>query len=200
MLLNSHISANARCLAGKGCSLVWSTWGTSQGEDKLGARDKILNTKVARRACAGRAPGKHSPITSYHLFVHVVVWSFLLSLSSYLLCLCPGSPPSAHVFCHCMSSYSHYVELFTTARGLFEVKYEVGGEAFVHEGAAFQCIEFKIRSPPPPRPHYLHYNPTIVVQLGFLLCCLTVGLVLMLLSPLWLHRPHMSPTVVDASS
>ena len=31
-----------------------STWGTSQGEDKLGARDRILNTKVARRACAGQ--------------------------------------------------------------------------------------------------------------------------------------------------
>ena len=34
MLLNSHISAYARCLAGKVCSLVRSTWGTSQGEDK----------------------------------------------------------------------------------------------------------------------------------------------------------------------
>ena len=61
MLLNSHILAYARCLAGKVCGLVRSTWGTSQGEDKLGARDKILHTKVARRACAGRAPGKHSP-------------------------------------------------------------------------------------------------------------------------------------------
>ena len=39
----------------------WGTWGTSLGEDKLGARDKLLNTNVARRACAGRAPGKHSP-------------------------------------------------------------------------------------------------------------------------------------------
>ena len=54
MLLNSHISAYTRCLAEKVCGLVWSTWGTSQGEDKLGARDKILNTKVARRACAGQ--------------------------------------------------------------------------------------------------------------------------------------------------
>ena len=61
MLLNSHISACTRCLAQKVCGLVQSTWGTSQGEDKVGARDKILNTKVARRACAGRAPGKHSP-------------------------------------------------------------------------------------------------------------------------------------------
>ena len=61
MFLNSHISAYARCLARKVCGLVRSTWGTSQGEDKLGARDKILNTKVARRACARSAPGKHSP-------------------------------------------------------------------------------------------------------------------------------------------
>ena len=54
MLLNSHISAYTKCLAEKVCSLVRSTWGTSQGEDKLGARDKILNTKVARWACAGQ--------------------------------------------------------------------------------------------------------------------------------------------------
>ena len=55
MLLNSHISAYARCVARKVCGLVRSTWGTSQGEDKLGARDKILtNTKVARRARAGQ--------------------------------------------------------------------------------------------------------------------------------------------------
>ena len=44
MLLNSYISPYTRCLAGKVCGLVWSTWGTSQGEDKPGARDKILNT------------------------------------------------------------------------------------------------------------------------------------------------------------
>ena len=61
MLLNSHISAYTRCLAEKVCGLVRSTQGFSQGEDKLGARDKILNTKVARQACAGRAPGNHSP-------------------------------------------------------------------------------------------------------------------------------------------
>ena len=54
MLLKSHILAYTRCLAEKVCGLVWSTWGTSQGEDKLGARDKILNTKVARWACAGQ--------------------------------------------------------------------------------------------------------------------------------------------------
>ena len=41
VLLNSHISAYTRCLAEKGCSLVRSTWGTSQGEDKPGARDLI---------------------------------------------------------------------------------------------------------------------------------------------------------------
>ena len=54
MLLNSHILAYTRCLAEKICGLVRSTWGTSQGEGKLGARDKILNTKVARQACAGQ--------------------------------------------------------------------------------------------------------------------------------------------------
>ena len=54
----------ARCLAGKVCSLVRSTWGTSLGGDKLGARAWILNTKVARRACTGRAPGNHSPCAS----------------------------------------------------------------------------------------------------------------------------------------
>ena len=52
VLLNSHISAYARYLAGKVCGPVRSTGGTSLGEDKLGARDRILNTKVARRACA----------------------------------------------------------------------------------------------------------------------------------------------------
>ena len=49
-----------RCLAEKVCGLVRSTWGASQGEDKLGARDEILNTKVVRRVRAGCAPGKHS--------------------------------------------------------------------------------------------------------------------------------------------
>ena len=52
MLLNSHISAYAS--AEKVCGLVRSTWGTSPDEDKLGATDKILDTKVARRACAGQ--------------------------------------------------------------------------------------------------------------------------------------------------
>ena len=50
MLWKSHISAYARCLAEKVCGLVWSTWGASQCEDKPGARDKILKTKVARPA------------------------------------------------------------------------------------------------------------------------------------------------------
>ena len=54
MLLNSHISAYARCIADKVCGLVRSTWGTSQGEDEPGARDKILNAKVARRAPGAR--------------------------------------------------------------------------------------------------------------------------------------------------
>ena len=57
MLLNSHIPVYATCLARKVCGLVRSTWGTSLGGDKLGARDRILNTKVARRARAGHAPG-----------------------------------------------------------------------------------------------------------------------------------------------
>ena len=57
VLLNSHISAYATCFARKVCSLVRSTWGTSLGEDKLEARDRI-----ARRPCAGRAQGKHSPL------------------------------------------------------------------------------------------------------------------------------------------
>ena len=65
MLLNSHIPAYATCFAGKVCSLVRSTWGTSLGKDKLGARDRILNTKVARWACAGRTPGKHSPFAGH---------------------------------------------------------------------------------------------------------------------------------------
>ena len=46
MLLNSHIP----CFARNVCSPVQSTWGISLGEDKLGARASILNTKVARRA------------------------------------------------------------------------------------------------------------------------------------------------------
>ena len=50
VLLNSHILAYTRYLAEMVCGLVWSTWGTSQGEDKLGSRDNILNTKVVRRA------------------------------------------------------------------------------------------------------------------------------------------------------
>ena len=54
VLLNSHILAYTRCLARKVCGLVRSTWGTSQGEDNCGARDRILNTKAVRRACAGQ--------------------------------------------------------------------------------------------------------------------------------------------------
>ena len=54
MFLTSHILAYATCFAWKVCSLVRSTWGYFLGEDKLGARDRILNTKVARWACAGQ--------------------------------------------------------------------------------------------------------------------------------------------------
>ena len=51
MLLISHISACATCFAGKVCGLVPATWGNSLGDHKLGARGRILATKVARRAC-----------------------------------------------------------------------------------------------------------------------------------------------------
>ena len=54
MLLNSHTSAYATRFARKVCGLVRSTWGTSLGGHTLGARDRIFNTKVARRACAGQ--------------------------------------------------------------------------------------------------------------------------------------------------
>ena len=60
----SHISASATCFARKVCGPVRSTWGTSRAEDELGARDKIVNTKVARRACAGRTPGNRSPLVA----------------------------------------------------------------------------------------------------------------------------------------
>ena len=50
MLLISHISAYARCLAGKVSGLVRSTWGTSPGED-LGLEIRyLIQVKVARRA------------------------------------------------------------------------------------------------------------------------------------------------------
>ena len=66
MLLNYHISAYARCLAGKVCGLVRSTWGISQGDDKLGARDKMHNTKVARtRANVDGGVGSQTTIQSY---------------------------------------------------------------------------------------------------------------------------------------
>ena len=57
MLLNPHISAYARCLAGKVCGLVRPTWGASLGEDKLAARDRILNTKVVCQANTPPFPG-----------------------------------------------------------------------------------------------------------------------------------------------
>ena len=50
MSFNSYIPAYATCFAGKDCAPVRSTWGTSLGEDELGARARILNSKVARRA------------------------------------------------------------------------------------------------------------------------------------------------------
>ena len=54
MLFNCHIPAHATCFAGKVCGPVRSTWGTSLGEDKLGARARMLHTNVARRACTGQ--------------------------------------------------------------------------------------------------------------------------------------------------
>ena len=47
----------ATCFVGKVCSATWSTWGASPWEGKSGAEVGIVNTKVARRARAGRAPG-----------------------------------------------------------------------------------------------------------------------------------------------
>ena len=41
---------NMLCFAGQVCGPVRSTWGTSLGEDEIGARAKILNTKVVRWA------------------------------------------------------------------------------------------------------------------------------------------------------
>ena len=56
VLLNSHVSAYATCFARNVCRLVRSTWGTSRGEDTLGARDRIFDTKDTKiqryRACA----------------------------------------------------------------------------------------------------------------------------------------------------
>ena len=45
---------------------------------------EILNTKVARRACAGRAPGKHSPSV---LFDGQLTRRFTLGLCVVLVCL-----------------------------------------------------------------------------------------------------------------
>ena len=84
MLLNTHISADARCVAGKVCGLVRSTWGTSLGEDKLGARDKILNTKVARRACAGQTFPQ-----CYPLVVRSMSRQFALGFVSFFWCIHP---------------------------------------------------------------------------------------------------------------
>ena len=69
VLLNSHISAYATCLARKVCGLVRSTWGTSLGGDKLGARNGILNTKVAHWARAGQTfPQLRVPIVVHPHF------------------------------------------------------------------------------------------------------------------------------------
>ena len=43
-----------KVLCSENLHIVRSTWETSQIEDKFGARDKILTTKVAHRACSGQ--------------------------------------------------------------------------------------------------------------------------------------------------
>ena len=42
--------------------LMRSTWGSSLGEDKLGARDRILNTEVAHQARTGQTFPPKSPL------------------------------------------------------------------------------------------------------------------------------------------
>ena len=89
LFLNSLIFAYARCLAGKVCGLVKSTWGTSLGEDKLGARDTIP-TKVARRACAGCVPGKHFPNIHWFPLNPLLLYSLysqLCALYYFFVCL-----------------------------------------------------------------------------------------------------------------
>ena len=80
MLLKSCL-CNVLCTEG-----LRSTWGTSLRGDKLGARDRILNTKVVRRACAGSAPVAHRanippstlrPPCSVPLFVACTVCVFV---------------------------------------------------------------------------------------------------------------------------
>ena len=103
MLLNSHISAYATCFARKVCGLVRSTWGTSQGEDKLGARDRILNTKVAPRACAGRAPGKHSPFVATDIAIFCIAVTCTMGIMQMPLILVngmEGAPCASAVFHH----------------------------------------------------------------------------------------------------
>ena len=80
MLLNSHISAYPRWLAGRVCGLVRSTWGTSQGEDKLGARGRILKTKVARRA--NIPPRQQVTLASIKLLISWVLYVLLCPWST----------------------------------------------------------------------------------------------------------------------
>ena len=53
MLFNSHISAYAKCLAGKVCRLVRSTWGIPQVRINLGLEIRYL----LQRERAGHVPG-----------------------------------------------------------------------------------------------------------------------------------------------
>ena len=85
MLLSSHVSASARCFAGKVCGLVWSTWGTSLGEDKLGARDRTLNAKVGTHR-ANIPPMSTVQVTVAHLASFQTLHPRALQ--------CPPPPPS----------------------------------------------------------------------------------------------------------
>ena len=83
-----------------------STWGTSLGEDKLGATDKVLNTKVARRARAGQTfllymlqngtlppPCRSPPLVVPQGGVGTVTWS-TQNFSLRLIVLASAKPPT----------------------------------------------------------------------------------------------------------
>ena len=90
MLLNSHISADATCVAEKICGLVRSTWGTSPGEDKPGARDQILDTKVVRLGMRRARAGQTFPLGRVARTVCAVFYSDNLSDTIVLFVVAPG--------------------------------------------------------------------------------------------------------------
>ena len=101
-------------------------------------------------------------ITCCHLFLDVVVpsWSFLLSLSLDLLCLCP---PGTHLFYHCISTDERAPAILLGSSpqpgDFLRTQYEIGETAILLGAAALHCIKFRIRSPSPlpplapPKPH-----------------------------------------------